>query len=107
MTVLVGVLCEDGVVIGADSSTTFTDGRGARTIEQIAPGKIAVVADRVIVAGTGAVGHAQRFVHIVEKKCESPANFTPHPLDIARELSSAARQNFAFTKSPKGLFGAL
>ena len=33
MTILIGVLCKDGVVIGADSSATF-DAGGIRTIEQ-------------------------------------------------------------------------
>ena len=33
MTILVGVLCQDGVVVGSDSSATFASGN-LRTIEQ-------------------------------------------------------------------------
>ncbi len=62
MTVLIGMLCIDGVVIGADSSATFSAGP-FNTIEQPAM-KIFVVND-VLIAGTGAVGLMQRFHHVV------------------------------------------
>ncbi len=66
MTVLVGVLCEDGVAIGADSVETFGLEPGLRTIEQLGI-KIDVVAGRAILAGTGYVGHMQRFRRRMEK----------------------------------------
>ena len=52
MTAIVGVLCRDGVVIGTDSSATFTYGP-QRTIEQPTE-KLSIVDQSVIVAGTGA-----------------------------------------------------
>ena len=33
MTILIGILCQDGVVVGSDSSVTFVAGQ-QRTIEQ-------------------------------------------------------------------------
>src|SRR5947208_15941015 len=65
MTVLVGVLCQDGVVIGSDSSATFTAGQ-FRTIEQPTK-KTFVVEPDVILAGTGAAGFAQRFQAVVQQ----------------------------------------
>jgi 20S proteasome alpha/beta subunit len=67
MTAIVGIRCKDGVVIGADSSATFTDGGQVRTIEQPTEKKIEIIGDKVIVAGTGSVGHGQRFCAVVRK----------------------------------------
>jgi 20S proteasome alpha/beta subunit len=53
MTILIGVLCEDGIVIGADSSATFTHGP-AKTIEQPTK-KVATIGEDLVFAGTGSV----------------------------------------------------
>lgn len=55
MTTVIGVLCSDGVVIGTDSSVTLGVAGRFSTIEQCSE-KLDVIADQVIVAGTGAVG---------------------------------------------------
>ncbi|MBX9579141.1 MAG: hypothetical protein K2X87_02445 [Gemmataceae bacterium] len=65
MTVLVGVLCQDGVV-GSDGSATFTAGVSFDTVEQPAK-KTFVVEPDVILAGTGAVGLAQRVRAVVQR----------------------------------------
>jgi 20S proteasome alpha/beta subunit len=64
MTVLVGILCSDGVVIGADSCATLGD--GDKSVAEQPAIKIDVVKDRIIVATTGEVGLAQRLVERVE-----------------------------------------
>ena len=51
MTVLIGVLCSDGVVIGSDSAATFTAGN-LRTIEQPCK-KIHVIKNNILVRGLG------------------------------------------------------
>ena len=67
MTAVVGIRCKDGVVIGADSSATFGDGGGPRgVIEQSTSRKIEIIGESVIVAGTGAVGHMQRFSPVIQ-----------------------------------------
>jgi 20S proteasome alpha/beta subunit len=66
MTVIVGILCSDGVVIGSDSALAV--GRvGRYTIERQEGNvfKIEIVGDDVITAFTGAAGLAQRFNHQV------------------------------------------
>jgi 20S proteasome alpha/beta subunit len=59
MTVLVGILCSDGVVVASDSAATMAAGR-MPTIGQQSTRKVYKLADsRIIYAGTGAVGMAQ------------------------------------------------
>ena len=66
MTVLVGVRCSDGIVIGADSRATNAQGPQP-LLGLTSNSKIQIVKDRVIVAGTGAVGLMQRLVDHVEQ----------------------------------------
>ena len=52
MTLIVGLHCTDGVVIGSDSAITFTAGAGIPTIAQTSLEKINIVDDHVIVVGS-------------------------------------------------------
>ncbi len=65
MTVLVGVRCSDGVVIGADSIATASMGHFP-LIHLEADPKIQICKDAVIVATTGAVGYSQRLNSLIE-----------------------------------------
>ena len=106
MTSIVGVLCQDGAVLGTDSSVTFSDGR-IRTIEQSAE-KLHVIENRVLLAGTGAVGHGQRFEAIIREGVETKRfDANRSPLDVCKELSGKTIADFQQTNSPKGLYGAL
>lgn len=104
MTAIVGVLCKDGVVLGTDSSTTFTQGQ-FRTIEQPSD-KIHIVGDRIIVAGTGQVGLGQRFTDIVQGSWEKK-EFKGSGLDVARLLCAKTVRDFGSTSADKGNYGAL
>lgn len=65
MTVLVGVKCTDGIVIGADSSATSST--GVMPLMQLeANDKIKICGTNVIVACTGAVGYSQRLHDHIE-----------------------------------------
>ena len=66
MTVLVGVLCTDGVVIGSDSIATSSMGQFP-LIHIPFDGKIRVFDNTVIVATTGAIGFAQRLHEHIEE----------------------------------------
>ena len=63
MTVIVGMLCSDGVVIGSDSAMAAGRLHTGYTIERQEGDvlKIEVIEGNVITAGTGAMGLAQRF----------------------------------------------
>jgi hypothetical protein len=104
MTAIVGVLCRDGIVIGADSSTTFAQGKN-RTIEQPSE-KISVIDNHIIVAGTGQVGLGQRFVKIVHGLWSSN-KFTGHYIDCAKQVTQAVINDFSATSAPMGGYGAL
>lgn len=95
MTSIVGVYCSDGVVIGTDSSATFSSG-GLRTIEQETK-KIEIFHGTVIVAGTGEVGLGQRFCNITEKSFRD-ANFTKRKsVETVADLSQRAVKDFQST----------
>ena len=107
MTVLVGIKCKDGVVIGADSSATMGQAPHLRTIEQKID-KIQVVGDRVIVAGTGQVGLGQRFNAVVQSVWQHKDKpFNKPPLEVGKILAQHAINDFQSTSVPKGEFGAL
>lgn len=105
MTSLVGVLCKDGVVIGADSSTTFGTA-GTRTIEQTTQ-KIDLIWGKVIVAGTGQVGLNQRFCQVVNKRWTPLQNTKPSAIDIAKDFAKYGIEDFSHTYAKLGTFGAL
>ncbi len=98
MTILIGLLCDDGVVIGADSVATSTAGF-APTIEQPYEKKIEVIQDRVIVATTGAVGLAQRFIYLVNQLWNEKC-ITGNPETIMTLISREAIKDFNSTISP-------
>lgn len=62
MTIIVGVRCTDGIVIGADSIATSAMGIQP-LIHLQSNSKLHIFSDNVIVAATGAVGHTQRLYH--------------------------------------------
>ena len=105
MTILIGVLCQDGVVIGADSSATFGAGPQFKTIEQKCK-KIEIIEEKVIVAGTGQVGLGQRFNYVVQEFWKAKG-FTNHYLEVGRQLSAECIKNFASSQATKGQFGSL
>lgn len=103
MTAIIGILCKDGVVIGADSSATFVAGN-VRTVEQPYD-KLELVAGQVIVGGTGPIGMGQRFLAVVRQhwllNAKRPA------IEIAKILCKETIEDFTFTQAPKGQYGAL
>lgn len=107
MTSIVGVQCENGVVIGADSSATFGDGAATRTIEQQTDKKIELISDKMILAGTGAVGHSQRFAAVAARIAKDNAFRTGNALSISRMLSKQGIEDFAITHAAKLDYGAL
>lgn len=104
MTILIGVLCQDGIVVGTDSSATFSTCR-TPTIEQKCR-KIEIIDGHVIVAGTGAVGLCQRFTAIVEEHWTAKKFREKTPIQISKELCALGITDFQSTAAPKD-FGAL
>ena len=59
MTLIVGVKCSDGVVIGADSAATLGSG-GQQTVKEVVT-KLEIIKDTLILGVSGPVGLAQRY----------------------------------------------
>ena len=97
MTAIIGILCKDGVVIGADSSATFAAGN-FRTIEQ-KTNKIEIIDEKIIVANTGHVGFGQRVNDNVINYFRKPSNQKNH-IAIGRELSAQIIQDARSTGAP-------
>lgn len=104
MTVLIGVRCTDGVVIGADSAATSAAGN--LHLLKLASDKIIIVGDRVIVAGTGQIGLGQRFGYQV-KQAHDAKLFQKPTIEVAKQLAAMGSNDFGSTGASKGSYGAL
>lgn len=105
MTVLVGIKCKDGIVIGSDSSATFGAGQFS-TIEQ-ATKKIEVLHNKIIVAGTGQVGLGQRFCDQIEKSFAASAYKGLNGIEMSTKMANLCISDWAQTAATKGQYGAL
>jgi 20S proteasome alpha/beta subunit len=96
LTSLVGIICNDGIVIGTDSSATFSSGN-IRTIEQETK-KIDIYHGTVVVAGTGEVGLGQRFCNIVDESFGNPLFYrNKKPIEVMSDISKKAVKDFQST----------
>lgn len=59
MTLIIGVWCRDGIVVGADTIATYGTPFGMSTIEQEVKSKISIESENVILATSGSVGLSQ------------------------------------------------
>jgi 20S proteasome alpha/beta subunit len=78
MTLLVGILCTNGAVIAADQQTTHGN-FAVHTIGQQAT-KIRSIADDTLYAGSGPLGLAQQYAHIIENEHHQFKNRNFHSL---------------------------
>src|SRR5271166_4566238 len=97
MTSIVGIRCESGVVVATDSSVTFGDGQFLRTIEQQTEKKLEIIDNCLIIAGTGYVGHHQRFCAAVSQLSRNGHLRGKAALDIGKLIAQAAINDFGQT----------
>jgi 20S proteasome alpha/beta subunit len=79
VTLIVGILCEDGVVLASDSAATYAAGT-TLTIGQQEVTKIHKLGDDFAYASTGSIGVSQLVVSELEKLVANKTftkNFTP------------------------------
>ena len=78
MTLIIGIQCEDGIVLGADGAATL-GALGNRTVQQPVK-KLTSIANSVIIGVSGPVGLGQIFVGTVEQLWTNRAfsNRQPH-----------------------------
>ena len=94
MTVLVGVRCTDGVVIGADSMATSV--AGVNPLAGFPTDKLSIIDGKVILAGTGAVGLGQRFQAIVDSHWKKKT-FQKSCVECTKLLSANTINDFQST----------
>jgi 20S proteasome alpha/beta subunit len=109
MTVIVGIKCQDGIVIGTDSSATFAVpfGQGQLPIIEQSTKKIEIIDNKIILAGTGAVGLGQRFQYQIEHGHKEKEFRGLDAIPMARKMSQMALDDFASTGVNPGAYGAL
>lgn len=111
LTVLVGIRCTDGIVIGADSMATSAAGINPLMHLQ-SNNKIQVFENSVILAATGAVGLSQRLSHHVSAAIGAKvfANFNANDglANISHRFMSDLTNSMHPSYPPVGIqFGAL
>ena len=107
MTLIVGIRCADGVVVGSDSAITFALDARLPTIEQPFGQKIEIVEDRMIVASTGKLGLSQRFIDVASKCLQQTDLAQSDVLDFGRMVAANGRRDFAETGAALNEYGAL
>ena len=113
MTIVVGIRCADGIVVGTDSTFTIEiphvnpDYRGEPTIAQ--PGRKLYVFDHVIVAASGPLGDIQRFAAIVKRAwgTDSGKLSKKAAIEIGAELSKLGQEDFESTHLKAARIAAL
>lgn len=63
MTIIVGIKCKDGIVLGSDSQQEFIRGVA---VKRLNTGKIYKLDDRFAIAGAGAVAHIEKAVDSIK-----------------------------------------
>ena len=102
MTILVGMRCTDGVVIGSDGSATFgSPANGFVTVGQPTKEKIQIHSGKIIVAGSGHIGSIQRFSSVV-KSLWSDNKLKGDSREVGNALSASGIQEFANTRVAQG-----
>lgn len=111
MTIIVGVKCTDGVVIGSDSIATSA--AGVTPIMQIISNdKIRIFVDKVIVATSGPAGYTQRLHFQIEAAVRggvfSKLGKNERPQNISKRFLSDLQSSLALAHPNHGIgFGAL
>ena len=100
MTAIVAARCLDGVVVGADGSATFmTSGNTGPvpTIAQPYSKKVQIIRDHVIVAGSGEIGHLQRYVSVTKKLWDNGEFARKTEIKIGKLISRKSLDDFQET----------
>lgn len=86
MTLIVGILCSDGAVIGADSASTSAAGN-QKVMEYGPVRKIHAIQNTALAACTGSVGMSQRYKAVLDSVFNDPNHSRKTSNDIAKNIS--------------------
>jgi 20S proteasome alpha/beta subunit len=86
VTLIVGVLCRDGVVMASDSAATYA-ASGMHTIGQQSMTKVRALGNSVLYASTGAVGMSQIIADGIESQWAAMRKSNPSPEQVMVTIS--------------------
>jgi len=92
MTLIVGIRCSDGVVLGSDSAATNVTSTGERTSMQPTD-KLDIISDKIIIGVSGQVGLAQLFKSEIEKLWNDKGLAGAEISDARLKLSEVLRKH--------------
>jgi len=91
MTLIVGILCSNGVVVAADSAATMGS-LGNRTVIQPTK-KLEIISDKMVLGVSGAVGLGQRFSYALTTGYSSGDFASKPPIEAMTLISEKFRQD--------------
>ncbi len=74
MTLIIGIRCRDGIVLGADSLATYATPYGQQTIKQQTSKKLHIIGENVVLGVAGPVGLGQSYKAEIESVIASKQN---------------------------------
>ncbi|MDB5713028.1 MAG: hypothetical protein JWO15_425 [Sphingomonadales bacterium] len=106
MTILVGVKCKDGIVIGADSIATSAMGFNP-LVQLLSNDKLQKVGNYGIMASTGSVGLSQRFKAILDAQWTAGNHTKSDPVKYMSEIAQLMVADCNATGVPRSNHGGL
>ena len=111
MTLIVGIRCEDGIVLGADSASTNVTSMGQRTSMQPTE-KLDIIDDKIVLGVSGHIGLAQLFQAEIqklwsEKKGLSGLEISEAMVKLSEAIRSHLKREFGFIRHVKEAIGNL
>ncbi len=101
MTLIVGIKCSDGVVLGADGAATVGV-LGQPTIRQQTARKLIIVQEHVVVGVSGPVGLGQRFCHEVDALWSASKLSGKKPVESGLIIADALRKHIVVEMNVAG-----
>jgi len=94
MTLIIGIKCTDGIVLGADGAATFST-MGQQTIRQPIKKKLTILDDCVVVGISGPVGLGQRLCGEIQKLWKEKALSGKQPYQAMTIIRKSLWQHMA------------
>lgn len=91
MTLIIGILCSDGVVVASDGAATLGS-LGNQTVRQEVR-KLDVIADKIVVGVSGPVGLGQKIKETVGEQYENRVFSSKTPLEASSLISEGMRKH--------------
>jgi len=87
MTLIIGIKCKNGIVLGADGGATLGTAR-IKTVMQPAK-KLAIVSESMVIGVSGHVGLGQQFEFAVRRTLQKPEFFQQEPIEAGITIGKA------------------